>query len=67
MSILKRELIDESMLGWEACNAPGPDELGVKLWIDIELGEMLARAIAIYVRPVSGALPGNERSSSSKG
>ncbi len=66
MSILQRELIDNRELaappsGWEACNAPGPD---VKLWIDgergidMKLGEMLARGIAIYIRPVSGALPG---------
>jgi hypothetical protein len=48
--------------GWEECKAP--DEPGVKLWIDCErgmdmkLGEMLARRIAIYIRPTSGTLPG---------
>jgi hypothetical protein len=71
MSILKREVSSGSINaealfaappgGWEECKAPGPD---VKLWIDwergidMELGEMLAQRIAIYIRPASGASPG---------
>ena len=67
MSILESEVLCESInppAGWEECEARRfRGDSGIKLlidWergIDMKLGEMLARRIAIYIRPESGAGP----------